>query len=70
MRGLGVTMVELLLQRWTIVALAIAGAVIVTGANLLLASRPQAERMAVRAGYAITFLSMVLFIVAGFMSGR
>lgn len=63
-------MLEFLLQRPTIIALAIVGAVVVTGANLLLAGRPAVERVAVRTGYTITFLSMVLFIVAGFMSGR
>lgn len=63
-----------LTQRPVIVGLAIAGAMMVMASGLLGgrdAERPHARAMLLsKAGYAVTFVSIVLFIVAGFLSGR
>lgn len=60
-------MLDALLRREVVIALAIAGAVLVMLASAL-AGRLGAQRSAWlnRAGYAITTLSMVIFIVVGF----
>jgi hypothetical protein len=67
-------MLELLLARNTIIALAIVGALIATAGSLWLGGKNGSEhpaaRRVIRAGYAMTFASMALFVVAGFMSGR
>mgnify|MGYP001243186386 CR=1 FL=1 len=60
--------------RPVIVALAIVGAVLVTAASLMRpkgnAAPSPATAFMNRVGYALTFASIALFIVAGFMSGR
>lgn len=65
---------DVLLDRSTIVALAIAGAGISMLANALLhrcsGTRDRTARRLLRAGYAITGVSVLLFIIAGFMSNR
>ena len=65
----------LLLDRTVIVALAVLGAGVATYGNHLLrgaSSREDARtaRHVLHAGYAITAASVMLFIVAGFTSGR
>ncbi len=67
-------LVAALTQRQVVAALAIAGAILVMAASLVRRgddrdSLRRAEALS-KAGYAVTFLSIVLFIVAGFMSGR
>lgn len=63
-----------LAQRQVIVGLAILGALMVMASGLIggrdrdLSARRAAALS--RAGYALTFVSIVLFIVAGFLSGR
>lgn len=61
-------------QRPVIVGLAIAGAVMVMASGLLGGRDPSSpDRRAMllsKAGYAVTFASIALFIVAGFLSGR
>lgn len=64
-----------LLDRTVIVALAVVGAVIATCGNHLLrkpasAAGARNARLVLRTGYAITAASIVLFIIAGFTSGR
>jgi hypothetical protein len=63
-----------LLDRSTIAALAITGAVLALIASLLLrratATRAGAARLLLRSGYAITWVSIALFIIAGFVSNR
>jgi len=57
-----------------IIALAIAGALLVITASLMKGSGTEAPtgRLALisRLGYALTFISITLFIVAGFLSDR
>ena len=70
MRSLG-----FLLDRTTIVALAVIGAVVATCGSYLLrrpASREAARtaRLVLSAGYVIAGASVLLFIIAGFASGR
>lgn len=65
----------LLSQRWVIVLLAIVGALMVTADGLMTgntAGKAQPAHITAlsRAGYAATAISILLFIVAGFMSGR
>lgn len=66
--------VEALTQRSVIIGLAIVGAILVMGSGLLNGApeTPQAKRSRLlsQTGYAVTFLSIALFIVAGFISGR
>jgi hypothetical protein len=63
-----------LLQREVIITTAIVGAAItvvgtvMTGRNA--GSSPRLARSIIRFGYAVTFTSIALFIVAGFGSGR
>jgi hypothetical protein len=63
-----------LLDRATIVALAVIGAAIATLGNVLLHRNPggrhRSGRLLLRWGYALTGASVVLFIIAGFMSNR
>jgi hypothetical protein len=63
-----------LLQREVIVTLAIVGALIATvGSAMTGRAGVQGAalcRHVVRVGYAITFASMALFIIAGFLSDR
>lgn len=63
-----------LTQRPVIVGLAIAGAMLVMASGLIAgkdATRPDRRATALsKTGYAVTFISIVLFIVAGFLSGR
>lgn len=60
--------------RPVIVTLAIVGAVLVTAASVMRpkgnAPPPQSTAFMNRVGYALTFASIALFIIAGFMSGR
>lgn len=62
------------IQRPVIVGLAIAGAMMVMASGLFGGrGRAQPDRRAMllsKAGYAVTFASIALFIVAGFLSGR
>lgn len=65
-------LVDLLLQRRIIITLAVIGAAIATLGSYLgrEASRtdPRRARLILRLGYGITWTSVALFIVAGFMS--
>lgn len=67
-------LLALLAQRPVIATLAIAGAVLVMVASMTRrADDAQSARRAdilSKAGYAVTFASIILFIVAGFLSGR
>lgn len=67
-------LLSFLLQREVIIATAIAGAAIAVVGTVLTGrkadSPPRLARGIMRFGYAITFASIALFIVAGFMSGR
>jgi hypothetical protein len=64
----------ILLDRTTIIALAFAGAAVAMIGSFLLRrpSRrgPLAARLVLSIGYAITVVSVVLFIVAGFVGNR
>lgn len=66
----------LLSQKWVVVTLALIGAVMVTAASLLaprgtpVPSGRAVSSLLSRIGYGLTFASIVLFIVAGFLSGR
>ena len=55
-----------LLEQNTIIALAIVGAVIATGGSYILKKNPKRGRFILKSGYAITWLSVALFIAAGF----
>jgi len=59
-----------LLQRNIIIALAVIGAVIATAGNFLLTKKtratPKMARFILKSGYAITWLSVGLFIASGF----
>ncbi|MEW5964103.1 MAG: hypothetical protein AB1749_11125 [Pseudomonadota bacterium] len=61
-------------SRPVIVTLAILGAVLVTVASVMRPKGngppPLSTVFIIRVGYALTFASIALFIVAGFMSGR
>jgi hypothetical protein len=63
-----------LLQREVIITTAILGAAITVAGTVMTGRRPgSSPRLArgiVRFGYAVTFASIALFIVAGFGSGR
>ena len=64
----------LLLDRTTIIALAFVGAAIAMIGSILL-RRPsrrghRAARLLLLTGYAMTFVSVALFIVAGFVANR
>lgn len=70
-------MLELLMsfaQRPVVIALAIVGALLVTAGSLLQGPRNAPPRpiglLLSRIGYGATFLSIGLFIVAGYLSGR
>lgn len=60
-----------LLQRNVIIALAIFGGLLALLGNWLLRRKaplsPKAARFVLRSGYAVSWLSVALFIVAGFM---
>lgn len=64
-------LLDVVLQRPVIIALAIAGAAIATVGSVLLrqGSRvdPKTARLVMRIGYGITWLSVGIFIVAGFL---
>jgi hypothetical protein len=62
--------VHILTQRPLIVALAIGGAVLVMAAGHFSDRNPLRAAHLSKAGYAVTFASIALFIVAGFLSGR
>lgn len=59
-----------ILQRNTIITLAIIGAVIATSGSYMLkkefTTKPKVARFIMRSGYAITWASIALFIAAGF----
>ncbi len=59
-----------LLQRNIIIALAVIGAVIATAGSILLKKEsriePKVARFIMKSGYVITWLSIALFITAGF----
>ena len=59
-----------LLQRELIIALALVGAVIATVGSYLVHGKtnasPELARFVLKSGYALTFVSIGLFIVAGF----
>ena len=63
-----------LAQRPVVIALAISGALLVTAGSLMQGPRTAPPRpfglWLSRIGYALTFVSILLFIVAGYMSGR
>ena len=68
-------LLSLLSQRWIVVTLAVIGALMVTAAGLMTGNRagepqPWHIRALSRSGYGLTFASILLFIVAGFLSGR
>ena len=72
------TLLAFLTARPTIIGLAVLGALLATAGNVLLrgdaatkpAVGPVLARRLLWLGYAITAVSIVLFIVAGFLSGR
>ena len=63
-----------LLQREVIITTAIVGAAITVVGTVMIGrnadSSPGVARGIMRLGYAVTFVSIVLFIAAGFASGR
>lgn len=65
------TAFAVLLQREVIIALALIGAVIATIGSVLVHRKKPAPlpyaRLVLRLGYALTFVSVGLFIVAGFV---
>jgi quinol-cytochrome oxidoreductase complex cytochrome b subunit len=67
-------LLSLATSRPVIVALAILGALMVTAASILGRKQEGAPGPSTvlinRVGYALTFASIALFIVAGFLSGR
>ncbi|MFN3868672.1 MAG: hypothetical protein ACK4MF_06365 [Hyphomicrobiaceae bacterium] len=70
-------MLELLMslaQRPVVIALAISGALLVTAGSLMQGPRKAPPRPVgrwlSRIGYTLTFVSILLFIVAGYLSGR
>jgi len=64
-------LLDVVLQRPVIIALAIVGAAVATVGSVLLrqGSRvdPKIARLVMRIGYGITWLSVGIFIVAGFL---
>lgn len=60
-----------LLEREVIIALALAGAMVATLGNVLMLKRtvidPGTARHIMRAGYGVTWASIGLFIIAGFV---
>ena len=67
-------LIGMLTQRPVIITLAIGGALIATAGSIILHSRrdnpPAWARHVMRVGYAITWASIGLFIVAGFLASR
>lgn len=64
-------LIELILRWEVIVGVAVLGAIIATIGNFMMARDKDADglgRTVLRVGYGITFVSIALFIVAGFMS--
>lgn len=63
----------LLLQRNVIIGLAIGGGVVAMIGSFLLRKKPSIDprvaRFVLRSGYAISWSSVALFIVAGFLGG-
>jgi len=59
-----------LLQRNVIITLAVVGAVIATSGNFLLKKnssiKPKIARFILKSGYVITWVSIALFVAAGF----
>lgn len=72
--GASVELLTVLTQKAVIVGLAIAGAALVMASELFggtKAAAPDRRAMALsKVGYGVTFVSIALFIVAGFISGR
>jgi hypothetical protein len=67
------SVIDLLVTRETIVATAIAGALLATAGSLRTAHGrigPIPSTALTKAGYALTGASVLLLIVAGFLSGR
>jgi hypothetical protein len=64
-------LLDLVLQRPVVIALAIAGAAVATVGSVLLrqGSRvdPKTARLILRVGYGITWISIAIFIAAGFL---
>jgi hypothetical protein len=64
---------DAVLERSTIIALAVVGAIIATLGSYLLRDKSTVDRrtarLVLRIGYGIAWLSVALFIVAGFWSG-
>ena len=64
---------DALLERRIIISLAIAGALVATLGSYLLRDssgvEPRTARRVLRAGYGLAWLSVALFIAAGFRSG-
>lgn len=64
-------LLDLVLQRPVVIALAIAGAAVATVGSVLLrqGSRvdPKTARLVLRVGYGITWASIAIFIIAGFL---
>jgi hypothetical protein len=67
-------LLDALIDRTTIVALAILGAIVATAGGMLGGRRAghaaKIARLTLWAGYAISFTSIALFIIAGFLSNR
>lgn len=65
-------LLDALLQRRVVIALAIFGAVVATVGGYLLRSgsraNPRLARFVLRTGYAVTWTSVAIFIVIGFRS--
>ena len=66
-------LLQFLTNRRLIITLAIAGGVIATVGSVLgqrEAVSPKLTRIMLRTGYAVSFISVGLFIIAGFLKGR
>lgn len=63
-------LLDVLLQREVIISLAIVGAILATLGSYLLRDKSRVDRrtarLVLRAGYGVAWLSVVLFIAAGF----
>jgi hypothetical protein len=64
---------DVLVQREVFIALAVSGALVATAGGYLLRKNsdfnPATARFILRSGYAISWLSVAIFIAAGFRSG-
>ena len=65
-------LLDAILQRPVVIALAVVGAVVATLGGYLLRSgsrvNPRLARLTLRTGYAVTWTSIAIFIVMGFRS--